>query len=197
VDALIIAGASAAVLAALLLTLVPWRRVEATALGFSWRRSIDISEQVWEHVKDSRSPPPGDARNVRIGHKMVWVTRSQGARSAGFSSTTSELVRVYSYEVPRWRHARTVRAAGEGQAGVDWPSYTLGGTERAGQHAESYKATFQDAKGKKRTWRMHEATWRSLNAGATYSLRPNGLGFVRKAGPPALPGNGTSTRAPG
>jgi hypothetical protein len=187
VEVLIIAGSGTAVLAALLLTVVPCRRADATACGFSWRRRIDINQQVWEQVTESTAPPPGNARNVRRSQKALFVSKSAAARSRGGCSVTGRLVTVYTYQVPRWRQARTVTAAGEGQVDVHWPSCGLAGDERAGRRTESYRAVFQAVGGEQYTARMREARWLSLKAGTAYPLRLNAPGFVLKVGTPAGP----------
>jgi hypothetical protein len=185
VETLVITGSGIAVLAVFLLTIVPWRRVDATARGFSWHRLIDINQQIWEQRKHSPVSPPSNARNVKRSQKLVRHSTSMASRANGFSSTSYRYETVYTYEIPRWQRARTVTAVGEGQADVHWPSCRLNGNERTEREAESYKAVFETASGKLYTARLHEAEWRSLEAGTTYPLRLNALGRVLKVRTPA------------
>jgi len=184
---LVIAVAATFALAAILLTIVPWRRVDAVAREFLWHRSIDINHQVWKQVTESRTRPPGNARNVRMKKKVIWVSTSTAARQRGISSTTSQVIAVYSYEEPYWRLARKVTADGEGQAGASWPHYTLSNDERVGQRTEVYKTIFQDTNGKQYAKKLRESKWRSLEPGSTYTLRLNAAGFILRINEQAHP----------
>jgi hypothetical protein len=181
----IIAASGTAVLAVLLLTAVPWRHADATARDFSWRRRIDISQQVWVRTTGSSAPPPPSARNVRKTQRLVPHTTSTAMRANGWSSTSYRPETVYSYEVPQWQRARTVTAAGEGQAGVRWPACDLKENEREGRKAETYRAAFESTAGKRYTARLSEAAWLSLKAGTSYPLKLNALGRVLKVGNPS------------
>ncbi|RME03995.1 MAG: hypothetical protein D6812_04740 [Deltaproteobacteria bacterium] len=83
----------------------------------------------------------------------------------------------YRYDVEKWVHDRTKRAAGEDRE-PEWPPLRLAKNERAGKRTEHYFVHFTDEEKKRYRKEVSEAQWRRYEVGKRYSARVSRSGEV-------------------
>lgn len=167
------------------------RHAEAVLTSVSWERSIDVEQEEWEQRKSHVQPRPGDGiRNVRHVQETHWADRP-GVPAGGIPQQVLETRTVWRYEERDSWPSRTVRASGTSQADVHWPSYTLMDDECVEARHAVYVAVFEEPQGegpgKTRKAELDEATWRTLEVGASYHLELGPLGGVKAVTPAAAP----------
>lgn len=158
------------------------RHADAVLTELTWRRVVELREIEWV-AERSGTRPTVEVRNLRV-HREQYLERDPVADQNGIPESRMASRDVYEFEVARWLPGRTIEATGSGQSGVHWPEYKLGPDEEVSGKTETYTAVFKVVdSGKKRKAKLDEATWRSLQNGASYRLELGIFGHVHSVLP--------------
>jgi hypothetical protein len=159
------------------------RRVDATVVALTWKRSVVVEQAHWVPRRTAWKPHGDNVRNLRtVQVNEPGIMSDVPVRGAGLQRTKSGEVLTtntyYEYEELRWRRLRSFSAKGDGPEDVRWPEYTLEPEQRISEQRATYHATFSVAGAAspssagdpgsgaaEYTAELDEATWRALEAG--------------------------------
>lgn len=173
------------------------RSVSASIESFSWFRKIFFEHYVWVEDSSYHGFPDGsrNQHKKRESYQVQELVRTETTTTTtgnGQTSTTSRPVyesvtrwrTKYIYEIQKWVRSRELVAEGSERATLHWPTYRLDHStqEQIEGTTEKYLVTFRSAKDKKYTRRLAEADWTALDEQATYTLKVNLFGQVKRVG---------------
>jgi hypothetical protein len=157
------------------------RRVDATVVALTWKRSVVVEQAHWVPRRTAWKPHRDNVRNLRtVQVKEGEITSDRslipGLRAGSMPATSREVLgehTYYEYEELQWRRLRSFSAKGDGPEDLRWPVYTLEPEQRISEKRETYHATFSVARSAgdagsgaaEYTAELDEATWRALEAG--------------------------------
>jgi hypothetical protein len=173
------------------------RTTEATATvtGFSWERSIDI--EAFKTVTEEGPSVPANGRrlsskNIQVEEQVQTGTRTYVCGQVDLGNgmfedkecqepvyeTRYRTETVYLYEIDKWVHERTERAAGTDRKPY-WPRANLDDDERESDKNERYILLAQDdSSDKTYEVKLDEETWKRYETGEKVLLKVNALGFA-------------------
>lgn len=193
----VLGGVALLLVAGITVSLVWKKKVTVTVDGHAWSRVIDIEEKRVVGESSWCDSMPGDAyavsrrreqrstKQVADGQTCSMQKKDRGDGTFEQREVCTTKYRsepVYddkcSYNVDRWKVARSVRAGGALANAPAWPKFSLGrvgdsiGCEREGSHHETYTVTMSSPK-EKQTYSCDyaESRWRGLVEGSQYPMK--------------------------
>jgi hypothetical protein len=168
------------------------RRVDATVVALTWKRSVVVEQGHWSSRRTPWKPHGDNIRNLRaVAAVEPEIVIEGNMRRAGAAMPLSKSDEVltkntyYEYEEFEWRKLRSFSARGESPHDVHWPEFALEPEQRISERREAYHAMFSagdpgsssDADGAAEyTAELDEATWRTLKVGRQCRLTVGAFG---------------------
>ncbi|HOX46175.1 MAG TPA: hypothetical protein PK668_21405 [Myxococcota bacterium] len=173
--------------------------------GHQWERTIEVERHQWVREEAWQAEVPSGARVLgsrqevhhkdRVQQGTERVKTGQKDLGNGYFEDVYEDRPIYeerpvyatkvSYEVERWKHERTERAAGT-DFNPQWPPVTLREKEREAGRKEVLKVLLKSPDGDTREWVAPDAQrWQFYKAGQSYTAEVTATGSVSSLQAPA------------